>query len=73
MIQRLNTLEEVIKALGGNREVAALTGRRSVHAVSMWKDRGSFPSNTLLIMKAALKARSMEAPSELWGVPEAVS
>jgi hypothetical protein len=73
MITRLNSIEEVIEALGGNREVAALTGRRSLHAVSMWKNRNSFPSSTLLIMRAALKARGKSAPSKLWGVPEAAN
>ena len=72
MLKRLTTIEEVVDALGGNREVAALTGRKSAHAVSMWKDRGAFPSNTILIMQAALKSHGKSAPSELWGVPEAM-
>jgi hypothetical protein len=71
MVQKLTSIEQVVAALGGNREVAALTGRKSIHAVSMWKDRQAFPSNTLLIMQAALKARGKSAPSALWGVPEA--
>jgi len=70
MARKLATVEEVVEALGGNRQVAALTGRKSLHAVSMWKARGSFPSNTLLIMQAALNARSQKAPSKLWGIPE---
>lgn len=73
MITRLNSIEEVIDALGGNREVASLTGRKSLHAVSMWKNRNAFPGSTLLIMQAALKTRGKSAPSQLWGIPEAAN
>lgn len=71
MANALKTVEEVVRALGGNRQVAALTGRKSLHAVSMWKSRGTFPSNTLLIMQAALESQAKKAPSKLWGIPEA--
>lgn len=71
MSRKLSTVKAVVEALGGKPAVAALTGR-SWNAVWNWEDRGSFPTNTHLIMQVALEAQSQCAPAKLWGMPEAV-
>ena len=75
MSKDLATVDEVIAALGGQREVAGLTGRRSGSAIPMWKQRGSFPSNTYAVMIEALQERGKTAPASLWGMkqPEVAS
>ena len=69
-MQELVTVKEVVDALGGNRPVAELTGRKYQNAVSNWKSLGTFPRNTFLIMQVALTKQSKRAPSRLWGIPE---
>ena len=75
MSKDLTTVDEVIAALGGQREVAGLTGRRSGSSIPMWKQRGSFPSNTYAVMIEALQERGKTAPASLWGMkqPEGAS
>ena len=71
----LTSVDAVIGALGGLKEVASLTGRRGNSAVPMWRQRGSFPSNTYAVMIAALQEQGKTAPASLWGMkqPEVAS
>ena len=71
MVKQLKTVEEVISALGGPGAVRELTGRYSASVVPMWKSRQSFPPNTFLLMKAALRAKGVDAPAALWNMAEA--
>ena len=65
-MKRLDTAREVISALGGLDDVAALTGRKYV-TVSAWQTRiGTFPPETYLLMTETLRARGFEAPESLW-------
>lgn len=64
----LRTMDEVIKEFGGPAEIAALLGRRP-NAVSMWKSRGNFPRDTVLVMQDALRVKGCAAPAHLWGIP----
>jgi hypothetical protein len=65
----LNTVSEVIAALGGIRSVAALTGR-TYNAAANWSAFGRFPANTYVVMRAALEAGEWSAPNQLWGMPD---
>lgn len=67
---KLTTTDEIIKALGGNRPVALITGR-TPKAVSNWRVFPTFPSNTYLALQLALGARGIEAPPELWRMSDA--
>lgn len=69
-MNQLKSVKEVIDALGGMPTVAELTGR-SPGVVWNWKDRKTFPSNTYAVLKAALKARGIDAPGSLWNMAEA--
>lgn len=75
MRNKLTSIDDVIRALGGLKQVADLTGRRSPSAVPMWKQRGAFPSNTYAVMIEALQERGKTAPATLWGMksPEVAS
>lgn len=73
MPKQLTTIEQVIAELGGPAAVAELTCRTSLSAVPMWKLRQTFPSNTYVVMKAALKAKGADAPDSLWNMAEASS
>lgn len=66
----LNTIADIIEALGGIAAVADLTGRK-VGAVYMWKPLGKFPANTFQVMKRALADRGYVAPDSLWGMAPA--
>lgn len=67
-LMSLNTVEAVIEALGGIKEVQRLTWRDSNSAVPMWKTRGKFPPNTYTVMQKALRQKRMTAPDHLWGM-----
>lgn len=54
-------------ALGGNKAVAALTGRK-YNAAYNWRMFGAFPADTYLVMQTALHARGFMAPASLWGM-----
>lgn len=69
MSAKLKTSSDVIDALGGLTAVARLTGASS-GAVWNWRQRG-FPSQTFLILTAALTARGLKAPASLWRMREA--
>ena len=73
-VQRnLTTTREVMAALGGIKAVASLTGRK-YSAVSMWVvgSDPQFPSNSFVVMNAALAKIGKSAPATLWGmkIPE---
>jgi hypothetical protein len=67
MKRNLETVEDVIAALGGPKRVAALTARAT--AVPMWKNRKRFPAKTFTILQAALRDMGLSAPNGLWGMP----
>jgi DNA-binding transcriptional regulator YdaS (Cro superfamily) len=50
----LNTVDEVVEALGGTAAVAALTGV-TAPAVSNWRERGAIPSEYFLRIGEALR------------------
>lgn len=58
---------EVMKALGGNKGSAAVTGY-SPKAVSNWRKSKTFPAKTYATMIIALHARGYDAPASLWGM-----
>lgn len=68
VMRTLNSTEDVIEALGGNQAVAAITRRNKDGVVWNWKDRKTFPANTYVVLKAALKERGLSAPDSLWGM-----
>lgn len=57
----------VIDALGGTAAVARITGR-SPQAVSNWRARSTFPSDTFLVLSSALTMAGQHAPTTLWGM-----
>lgn len=61
----IRTPSDLIAALGGAREVAALT-RRSTKAVSNWHKRG-FPRDfeTVVAVQSALNNRGLDVPAWL--------
>ncbi len=67
---QLDTARDVIRELGGTREVAKLTGRGNT-AVSNWRTQNSFPASTYLLLRKALHDRDMTAPAALWRMVEA--
>lgn len=66
MVKQLQSVEDVISELGGNDAVRELTNRGKPSAVLMWKVRQTFPRETYLIMKAALREKGADAPDSLW-------
>lgn len=65
----LQTINEVIEALGGSKSVREITGRKAVSVVPSWRYRKQFPPQTYTLMKAALEERGYSAPNKLWGMP----
>lgn len=59
------TTTKIIEALGGNAEVAKLTGR-GVTAVCNWHHWPHFPPTLFLLMSQALLRRGVVAPPSLW-------
>lgn len=55
----LNTVEQVIDALGGTSAVASIT-RNTDPAVSNWKQRGWIPSSHYLRIRNALVERDLD-------------
>src|ERR1700735_1234356 len=66
-LEILETTEEVIEALGGNRPVAQITSSKP-GAVSNWRGFKSFPPKTYVAMTDALHAIGKDAPASLWGM-----
>jgi hypothetical protein len=71
MVKQLTTIEDVFSELGGVRAVAELTNRTVNPTVAMWKVRKTFPTNTYAVMKAALRAKGLDAPDSFWNMAEA--
>jgi hypothetical protein len=67
MKQDLETVEDVVAALGGPKRVHELTSR--VSAVPMWKVRKRFPARTFTVLQGALHDLGLSAPNDLWGMP----
>lgn len=65
----LETVEDVIEALGGPMSVVQLTGR-SRQNVNNWRANGWFSSTTFLVMTTALDAIGMRAAPRLWRMDE---
>jgi hypothetical protein len=62
----LESVREVIDALGGLAAVAKLTGVDPGTA-SAWQTRlGYFPPKTFLVVRKALAKRGLSAPASLW-------
>jgi len=70
MSKILTTIDEVIDALDGPKEVAKIVGNDTRPAtVRMWRHQG-LPSYSFLVLQAALTERGYSAPASLWRVPE---
>jgi hypothetical protein len=66
MVRELQTIDEVIRELGGAQVVMDLTKRSSSSIVPVWKHRGQFPGYTYPAIQNALRAKGATAPDELW-------
>jgi len=64
--RRLDTLEDVVRELGGVVQVARIT-RRKPRAVRNWRRKGTFPSALYFVMVDKLLDRGFYAPRSLWG------
>jgi hypothetical protein len=69
MKSNLETVDDVIAALGGPKRVKELTCRESPSAVPMWKNRKRFPAKTFTTLQSALRDLGLSAPNDLWGMP----
>ena len=65
MAKQLTTIDAVIDELGGTNAMAHMMAAPK-SAVSNWRRDNSFPANTYLAIKAALKAKRLSAPDHLW-------
>jgi hypothetical protein len=68
-MQELTSTAAVIKELGGIAKVARLIGVK-YSAAANWKYFNRFPSNTHLVLSAALRKREFTAPDSLWQMRE---
>jgi hypothetical protein len=59
-MKKLHSVDDVVKAMGGRKAVAELTGvtRKAVH---VWVLQRSFPSKIYLVLKDALAKLGLEA------------
>lgn len=68
----MTSTTEVIDALGGPAAVSRLVTAAGYdarpNAVSQWKQRGSFPCETFLVITRALHEIQLEADPALWGM-----
>jgi len=64
MAVKLTTTSRVIDRLGGNKDVAALTGSTD-KAVSNWR-RSKFPAASYVTLKGTLMDMGLHAPDTLW-------
>ncbi|MBI1202649.1 MAG: hypothetical protein GC182_09080 [Rhodopseudomonas sp.] len=65
--KRLNSVEDVLAALGGTGAIIVMTGR-SPQAISGWRSEGRIPPKYFYLMTEALELLEMEADPELWGM-----
>jgi ribulose-phosphate 3-epimerase len=66
MSEVLDTVEAVVTALGGTKQVRDLTGAGSPQQVYNWKVRGRFPAKLFVIMSGRLRELGCEADPGLW-------
>jgi len=62
----LATVNTVLRALGGARNVARLTGAGHT-SICNWRADERFPARYFLVMNTALEARGYTARHSLWG------
>lgn len=65
----IETVTDIIDALGGNEPVALLTSTTS-KAVSNWRGFNKFPANTFIVIKSELMRIGASAPDHLWSMRE---
>lgn len=63
--ETLNTVDDVVDALGGTFAVARMTGR-SPQAVSNARSKGELPAEWHFVMSEALKGLGLVASPALW-------
>ena len=68
----LNSVEEVIEAVGGNAAAASLAGV-GASAVSNWRSRGEIPPENFLLFRDALAASVKESALSVFGFKEVVA
>ena len=66
----LNSVDAVIKALGGPTKIAALAGTWS-SAVSNWRSRVEIPTEHFVLISDALAASGQQADRSVFGFNEA--
>lgn len=69
MSRELNTVEDVIRALGGPTKAAALVGK-TAQAANGWRITKRLPARSFLVLNRELSARGLSAPPSLWGIKE---
>lgn len=62
----LETVDQIIEALGGTNKVAAALGV-GPSAISNWKARGRIPSEQYFVIKSALHAGGKEPAPAIFG------
>lgn len=67
-MKTLETVDDVIDALGGPVEVAKKIGGRKRRAIWEWKRKGRMAASAYPAMVAMLGKLGMTAPPELWGI-----
>ncbi|SFV31272.1 hypothetical protein SAMN05216456_1287 [Devosia crocina] len=66
----LESVDDVIRALGGTRSVMELTEAKTNQVVTNWRSLNRFAANTYVVMTDALKLKGLTAPASLWGMKE---
>jgi hypothetical protein len=72
MATQLETVGEVVDALGGTGAVADMVNNTDA-AVSNWRSAGRFPANTYILIRGELKKIGRRAPDSLWSMKMAVA
>lgn len=68
----LQTVDEVIQALGGTKAVARLL-ERTDPAISNWRKLGHLPAHTYIVIRNELQKIDRRAPDSLWKMWEGAS
>lgn len=68
----LNSVDDVLEALGGTAAVALLAGV-GASAVSNWRVRGKIPQENFLLVRDALAGLGKEAAPSVFGFKEPVA
>ena len=68
-LRELNSIDEVLDALGGLTAAGRLVNKTAQH-VHNWRIAGQFPAKTYLVFSEELKARGKKAPLRLFGMIE---